>query len=536
MSYQQRYIDAEHSGLYGSMILDYLQGRAELNDFYAHKPTLDAFVDVIKLKKQQPFDRSVLADVLVEQYKAIGVQTSRLDQQIKSLQNDNTFTVCTGHQACLFSGPLYFIYKICSTIALANALNEDYPEQHIVPVFWIASEDHDFAEIDHAQVFGKTIRWKKPFSDDQTPPVGRLSTSTMQGLLEELRSMLGADGRDVFAIMQQAYDGKKTLAQATAFLVHALFGDTGLLVLDADDSRLKKQFIPTMQRELLEGLTEQAVGKTNAELMQQGYKVQVNPRPINLFYLTSEHRGRIEKQDELYSVIGSSHVFPQEVLLDELTNHPERFSPNVLMRPLYQETILPNLAYIGGPGELAYWLQLKSLFEAYSLNMPVLLLRQSLLCVDAQTSRKMKKLDLSAVDFFKETDAIIKQYLKAQSDFPDIAVEQKPFDLLFENLAARVAAFDPTLKAAVEGEHKKVSNALHNLQEKLIKAQKKKQELAVEQIRTLREKLFPNGVMQERSENFISFYLKQGPAFLADVLKAIKSFDQRVIVLEEQHQ
>ena len=534
--YNQRFIDAEQSGLYGTMMLDYLRDDPKLREFFVYKPALSSFAELLKQKKQKSIDRDLLATVITEQYRALGVESPLLNKQLASLQSKDTFTVCTGHQACLFTGPLYFIYKICSTIVLANELIKEFPEQHFVPVFWIASEDHDFAEIDHAQVFGKTIRWAKPFSDEQTPPVGRLSTASMQSLLEELRSMLGADGRDLFAIVQQAYDGKKTLAQATAFLVHALFGDTGLLVLDADDARLKQLFAPAMQRELLEGIAEQMVVKTNAALLQQGYKAQVNPRPINLFYLTTEHRGRIEQQGEVFLVKGTALSFTKDALLDELKIHPERFSPNVLMRPLYQETILPNLAYIGGPGELAYWLQLNSLFVAHGLTMPGLMLRQSLLCVDANAAKKIKKLDLTSLDFFKDADAIVKQYLKAQSDFPDVADDQKALDVLFNRLAERVKAVDPTLKAAVEGEHKKVTNALNNLQEKLIKAQKKKQELTVEQVRTLREKLFPNGVMQERSENFIPFYLKQGPAFLADVLQAIKSFDQRVIVLEEQNQ
>jgi bacillithiol biosynthesis cysteine-adding enzyme BshC len=536
MMHHQHFINAEQSGLYGAMILDYLKKKPGLREFYSHAPDIRSFADAINQKNKQPMDRALLAQVIADQYKALGLTSSHVKSQITRLHNENTFTVCTGHQACLFTGPLYFIYKICSTIALANALNKDYTEQHAVPVFWIASEDHDFAEIDHAQVFGKTIRWEKPFSEEQTPPVGRLSTATMHGALEELRSMLGADGRDVFAIMEQAYDGKKTLAQATAYLVYTLFAETGLLVLDADDARLKNRFASTMQRELLEHVAEREVLKTNTSLLKHGYKVQVNPRLINLFYQTTDHRGRIEQKGDGFFVHGTPLSFQKQELVDELKTNPDRFSPNVLMRPLYQESILPNLAYIGGPGELAYWLQLKSLFEANALAMPVLMLRQSLLYVDGNAVKKMKKLGLSSLDFFQDADALVKQYVKAQSDFPDITDEHKALDLLFTRLAERFTAVDSTLKATVEGEHKKVTSAVNNLQEKLVKAQKKKLELAVNQIRSLREKLFPEGVMQERSENFIPFYVKQGPGFISNVLKSMHPFDQRVIVLEEQGQ
>ncbi len=355
--------------------------------------------------------------------------------QIEKLQESNTYTVTTGHQLNIFTGPLYFIYKIVSTINLAKQLKSQYPDQNFVPIYWMASEDHDFEEISHFLLFGKKYQWET----SQTGAVGRMNPQELSAILEEMPEKP--------AIFEKAYLGQKTLAAAVRQYVHDLFGAEGLVVIDADDSRLKKIFAPIIKDDLIANKANELVESTTQSLADLGYKSQIFPREINFFYLKDHFRERIVKEGNHFEVLNQGIQFTEEELLAELEQYPERFSPNVVMRPLYQESILPNIAYLGGPAEVAYWMQLKGVFAHYQVAFPVLMPRNFALIINKTSAKKMQKLELTTTQIFQEFHELKHAYVTANADSSlDLGPQRDAIEKVFESLKSKAHQIDPTLE------------------------------------------------------------------------------------------
>src|SRR5690606_19527220 len=236
-------------------------------------------------------------------------------------------------------------------------------------------EDHDFEEINYFNFKGKKFRWNK----ESAGPVGRLSTQGLQDFFEIYSLELGSstNAGTLKKLFEDAYLKHNNLADATRFLANSLFGKYGLIILDADDADLKRAFIPYIKEELQNQTSFKAVEKTIENF--KDYPIQVNPREINLFYIEDNLRERIIFENDKYYVNNTKTSFCKEEILNLVETNPEKFSPNVILRPLYQEVILPNLCYIGGGGEIAYWLQLKSFFDKIKITFPILLIRNSVL-------------------------------------------------------------------------------------------------------------------------------------------------------------
>ena len=355
-------INYSDTGFFSEQIVRYVKGDAALKPFYNLAPVMESFAKAIDLKAKENCNRELLVTVLLEQNKQCHANSIN---NIKSLGDKNTFTVCTGHQLCLFTGPLYFIYKILSTINLAEELQQKYPDNKFVPVYWMASEDHDFEEINHIRVFGKIISWsKEEATANEATAAGKIKTKSLQKVFEELSALIGGDakGQAFISRLEAMYMGSENLAEATRSLVNELFGTYGLVIMDADDSRLKKEFAPILSDDIFNNTNADLVNDSIQKLSEQGIKAMVNPRSINVFYLTEKFRQRIEKnKDGNFAIVNTNIVFTAEQLKNELEQHPERFSPNVVLRPLYQEKTLPNIAYVGGAGELSYWMEYKKM-------------------------------------------------------------------------------------------------------------------------------------------------------------------------------
>lgn len=502
-----------------------------LRPFYNYPTTLEAFAQAIADKQKEDIDRSRLVQSLKDQYAQL-TATEKSAAQIELLGQDNTFTVVTAHQPSLFTGPLYFIIKICSTINLARKLNDAYPDYNFVPFFITGGEDHDFEEINHLHLFGKTISW----DSGETGAVGAMSTSTLAEPLQALKEILGSSERAeaVFNELQAAYTGHERYGMATIDYVTRLFAETELLVFDMSRPELKELFIPIMREEIQEQPSQGYVEKAQAELEAAGFSGQAHAREINLFYLREGLRERIEQTEGGYQVLNTDYKFSKEEIIQELEAHPERFSPNVIMRPLFQEKVLPNLAYIGGGGELAYWLERKEQFAHFGLNFPMLIRRSSLMWLDRGTVKKMNKLELSVNDLFIETEALLKQFVKSQSDNElTIAEEKQQLEQLFQSIAAKARDIDPTLAKAIEAEYTRQAKSVDNLEGRLMRAEKQKHETALNQIRNLKEKLFPNNGLQERYDNFLSFYQRQGRDFFNTLIDILDPLEQGFVVVEE---
>ncbi len=518
---------------FSPLVDDYLAGNDTLKPFYNLPPQLGSFQQAIENRKLSSENRKVLVDRVLNQYgnllSSSNKKNEAVNSSIKKLLDEDTFTVTTGHQLNLFTGPLYSIFKIATTIKLAEELQKSHPQKKFVPVFWMASEDHDFAEINHTTIYGKNISWIREASG----PAGRLKLDGFDSVLEEFNILVG-DNLELVQFFTDAYLKSSNLAEATRKIIHHLFGKFGLVVIDGDDSGLKKLFVDEMKTDLLEQLAFNTVS-AQAKTFGKNYKVQVTPREINLFYMVDDLRERIVNETGVFKVLNTELKFTKAEILEELSKHPERFSPNVVMRPLYQEKILPNLAYIGGPGELNYWLEFKSYFKASQINYPILLLRNCMMIVDQPTWAKFVKLNLEVKDIFQSADFLVLNILENSSDVhvgteTYAAVIQKTFSAMAETFAK----LDPSLVQAIEGEKQKSLNGIKVIEEKGRRALKKKNETLVNQVRNLKEKLFPDGGLQERRDNFIPFYISYGEKFIDEILIHTDPFVKEFIVLIDE--
>ena len=521
----------KNTGYFSNLITDYLDKNKQLNDFYGNYPDMEGFKNQLNLKGNSftISSRKLLVEVLRLQYKSIKTSKSTL-QNIASLSNKNTFTITTGHQLNLFTGPLYFLYKIITAINLSKKLKKDFPKDNFVPVYWMATEDHDFEEIQFFNYKNKKICWES----NESGAVGRFQTTNFEKVFEEFSSLVGNSNNAIYLkeLFKKAYFEHNNLSEATRFLANELFKDYGLVIVDGDNKLLKSQFIPIIKSELVENTSLKEVSKTS-ELLKTNYNLQVNPREINLFYLTENIRERIVFEQDKYKVINTPIEFSKEEILLEVDNHPERFSPNVLMRPLYQEICLPNLCYIGGGGELAYWLQLKGYFDAEKVPFPILLLRNSLLLISEQQEQKLKKLTIDFKEvFLPQNELVTKKVTEISAIKIDFSSQKELLVKQFESLKELAKQTDYSFLGAVFAQEKKQINGLNNLEKRLLKAQKRKLVEVVSRVKNIQNELFPNGSLEERTRNFSDYYLTLGNDFIPLLIETIQplKFDFKIVV------
>ncbi|WP_299104222.1 bacillithiol biosynthesis cysteine-adding enzyme BshC [uncultured Tenacibaculum sp.] len=505
------------TGFFSKTMVDYLEQSPKIAAFYNEFPSIEGFKKQINAKESsfKKKTREALVSTLEKQYK--DVNASELTREhIQLIRASNTFTITTGHQLNLFTGPLYFLYKIVSVINLCEELRTQFPEKNFVPIYWMATEDHDFDEINYFNFKGKKVQW----NSEQTGGVGRFSTEGLKEVLEVFAEHLGTSKNATYLkeLFSKAYVDHTNLADATRFIANELFGTYGLVVVEADDRTLKNQFIPYVKRELEEQISFKKVSKTIEEFGKE-YKVQVNPREINLFYLTDTLRERIVFENGVYKVNNTDIQWTQEALFEEVESASERFSPNVIMRPLYQEVILPNLCYIGGGGEMAYWLELQDYFNTVEIPFPILLLRNSVQVVSEKQAKKLEKLNVSTQELFlKQNDLLAKKVLENAEVTVDFTNQKKFLQDQFDNLRKVAAQTDVSFVGAVNAQEKKQLKGLDNLEKRLLRAEKRKQQDLVTRITELQNELLPNQSLEERQRNFSEYYLEYGANFIS-VLK-----------------
>ncbi len=503
---------------FSSLLLDYLDEKPNLKNLYQNSPNIAGFKNQLADKRSFPIsNRQTLVEVLQDQYQGIENKPA-----IEKLLDSNTFTVTTGHQLNLMTGPLYVIYKIVSIINLAKKLKAEYPTFNFIPVYWMATEDHDWDEINHVHLNQKTYSW----NTQQQGAVGRFNLEGIQDFLQSLPYSL--------PIFQKAYTQNNTLSEAVRCYMHELFGAEGLVCLDADDSRLKSLFLPVMEADLLDHVHETLVEKQNQQLNDLGYKTQINARGINLFYLIDGVRERIEKQGEWYKVLNQSIQFNTEELKQELQLHPERFSPNVVLRPVFQECILPNLAYLGGPAEVAYWLQLKGIFDHHQIPYPIVLPRNFALLLPQVEQKRIEKLGIKISDLFLPESSLVRKYVLENSVYSlDFNQEIESVNPILEQMVHKAKQVDPTLEGSILAERQRWVNGLERMAKKLKRAEERNHETAIRQIQQVKAHLFPHGNWQERYDNLLDFYLDK-PSLIQDLLDSFDplNFELYVILLQ----
>ncbi|MCB0396883.1 MAG: bacillithiol biosynthesis cysteine-adding enzyme BshC [Flavobacteriales bacterium] len=503
------------------LVRDYISNSPQLQPFYNYRPDMDGLRQAASDISNRSFERTLLVEAIQAQYDESGIQPSHaVKKHLDELMHPSSLTVTTGHQLCLMGGPLYFIYKITSAIQLAHQLREDL-KVPVIPVFWMATEDHDFEEIRSFHLFGKTLTWET----DAHGPVGRLKLNGINAVLDELTTTLGdqANGIALKEIFSSALTRSDNMAQFTRHWVHSLFKDQGLVILDADHPSLKNQFSRIMAEDATTSISLKLVEQTS-ETLSKYYKLQVTPRPVNLFYIGEGDRERVLAPEETgaanYSAGKHHPSLTANELAEMIRQQPENFSPNVILRPLYQQVILPNIAYVGGGAEVAYWMQLKSVFDHCDVFFPALILRDSAWWIDSGAAAKLEKLGLVWNDLLKEESTLIKTWLEKNAETEvDYSKAKNAILEIFDKIAEDTKQIDQSLEKAVGAEGQKAMKILEGVESRIQKAAKKKYETSLKQIEQLRRKLYPEGQWQERHDNFIPLYLKLGPEMIPMMLK-----------------
>jgi bacillithiol biosynthesis cysteine-adding enzyme BshC len=523
MDQPANYLGYHSTGYFSKIVTDYLSQAATLQPFYAHTPDLKGIEQSIAERRRFDTPRKLLVQVLEQQYSGLDI-SSRLKENIAALAADNSFTITTAHQPNIFGGPLYFIYKIIHTVKLAAELQERLPGNRFIPVYYMGSEDADLDELGNITVGGRKLVWETK----QTGAVGRMKVDkSLLKLIHEIHGQTGVlpFGDELNTIFQNCYTEGKTIQQATLELVNALFGEYGLVVVIPDNPQLKTAFHSVVEKELLEGFSHTIVGETITRL-GENYKVQAGGREINLFYLTENKRERIELVNGQYEVRTLELSFSKEAILEELKEHPERFSANVILRGAFQETILPNIAFIGGGGELAYWLELKNVFAAVHIPYPVLILRNSFLLMKKEQAAKLTQLGFSLSDLFRDEQTLLNQLVHRDSENQlNLDQERASMRALYEELKTIAKNVDGSLIDHVSSLEVRADKKLAELQKKLLRAERNKFETQQNQIAKLKQELFPSGSLQERVDNFSTYYAREGKQWLENIYRSSTAFN-----------
>lgn len=498
---------------FSKLMEDYVAEKQELSSLYSrpHKP--ESYSAQIAERSSVSVDRNTLVEVLHDQYSSLDIEKRypRVFEHVEELKDSSTFTVVTGHQLCLFTGPLYFIYKIVNTIRLAEELSER-ENVKVVPVFWMASEDHDFEEINHMWYCDLKYQWNRTSGDG----VGRLHTDGIDQVIDELERSVGKSKpvSEFIDLLRRCYRSGQTLSQATRELATELFADKGLIVLDADDARLKRQMVDIFSHELTNTESANVMSKTS-EILSQEYFTQVTPRDINLFYLNNEQRYRLTFDGDEVMTVDGPYRWSKDEVKQELNSHPERFSPNVVLRPVYQEVILPNLAYIGGGGELAYWLQLKGVFDHYRVPFPILRLRNSAGFIRRKYVHKMDKLELSVSDIsekvFEQKRNHFRKELKLEKEMDLLKSQSDQLFTQMEELANRI---DPSLIGTASAYNARQKHLIDNFEKKILRSQQRRESEITRMFDEVHGEAFPSGGLQERRDNYVTLLERFGDGVL----------------------
>ncbi|MGZ5497341.1 MAG: bacillithiol biosynthesis cysteine-adding enzyme BshC [Candidatus Aminicenantales bacterium] len=515
-----------------ALVEDYLYDFGKVREFYNgdfREPA--AFERQTERVRSRQIARDDLAAVLSGQNESYGCGPET-QGAIAKLARDEACAVVTGQQVGLFSGPLYTIYKALTAIKLADTLNHRGLGS-FVPVFWLASDDHDLAEIDHIALLDKDnrlreIRCPTP-SRVSKVPVSKIPLPRDIGdCLEQLRDLtLDTEFKaDILGSLSEAYQPGRSYVEAFGRWMTRLFKSRGLVFVDASHPRLKEMGREIFFREIAEGSpsTRRAVAASE-RLRQAGYEAQIplHEGILNQFYAERE-RQAIQWKDGAYDIKGLPAMAAKEDLLKLAKEKPSVFSPNVLLRPLYQDAVLPTVAYVGGPSEIAYFGQLKGVYEAFGLPMPVIYPRKNVTIVERKIDHILKKYGLSVPDLWRNAAGAIGEITK--QEIPDsvgqaLLLARDHLERDYAGVKAEILAFDPGLTESADRAKGKMNQQLDFLQKKVQQAARKRNDIAVQQLHKALDNLFPNQRLQERVFNIVPYLIKYGAPFIDQLDQAI---------------
>lgn len=542
---------------FNNLYLDYISQSEE--DFIRLKPFFNAhyreneeFFKVIDDKMHsyntsRYFDKNVLIDILKRQNVTFG-GSEHTAHNIELLKSDETFAVVTGQQVGLYTGPLYTILKTITTIKLAKNLKERFPQFNFVPVFWLESEDHDFDEANHVYLinnqnelvrvgFEQEAASEEENAKKSSKPVGSLKFEEMVNSINgQLRSnLLDTDFKDkLMDMITSLYKEGNDYKTAFAGMMNSIFKDHGVIFIDPGDTEIKRLLSPVFEKELTSSpkLCESII-TTSAEL-EKSYDLQVKPKVINMFFMHNDNRLLIEPRDGgKFALRNSKRRFEADELLGILQESPELFSPNVVLRPICQDYLLPTVAYVGGPGEISYFAQLQPAYKHYDITMPVIFPRASVTIIEGKISKFMNNFNVKLEDIFHHNFLVSKvvdklSEVKVEDEISKYTDEMNKIFYDMRNMTVKV---DQTLLSAVDNMKEKTKQNLEMFRQKLINAQAKKSDATTTQIDKVTNNVYPNHNLQERVLNISYFLNKYDDAFIKKLFHEIDvlNFNHQVI-------
>lgn len=514
------------------LVHDYFYEYDKVREFFSgnfRDPT--AFSYQAGRVRSRDLPRERLAAVLKEMNQGYGCGEATV-ANINALIQDTTCAVVTGQQVGLFSGPLYTIYKAITAIKLAESLGQNSPGG-FVPVFWLASDDHDFAEINHITLLDKEnrlkdIQYQEPSLSQKTPVSRIILTTEISNCFQQLRdSTHDSEFRpDILSQLGTAYQPGRSFVEAFARWMTRLFKSYGLIFVDAGHPGLKDLGKEVFFTEVAQkSPSTRCVLETSRKLAQKNYSVQVRLHEgiLNVFLVEKERRA-ILFGDTDYSIKGTSERLAGDELLERLEAKPHLFSPNVLLRPLYQDKLLPTVAYVAGPAEISYFAQMKDVYQTFKIPMPIIYPRKGLTLVDKKVDRTLNIYGLEFEDLWRNTDAKIKEV--AEEKIPrslEKAIHSAAahLDRDMNDVRREIRAFEPTLEKTIDLTVRKTRYFMNQLEEKILKASKKRNAVVIQRIRLAKNSLYPKSQLQERVFNITPFLIKYGFAFMDRLYKAV---------------
>lgn len=528
------------------LFLDYLYDFKKVSNYFPKDfRNTEGFESHFKavLEKYQ-LERSKLHGLISRQY--IDINCSDITKSnIDLLSKDNTLAIVTGQQLGMSGGPMYTIYKIMTAIKLSRHLKENFNDYNFVPIFWLEGDDHDFDEVRYLNLFSQNNTLTSvEYNDGLAEETNRGSVGVKEfneniikfasDLQEILRPTEFTD--DLIRTFKNAYFEGANFKDAFFDLIKTLFDDQGLVIFDPVNSNVKKELVPVFMKELDEYRKNADKLVLRSAELEETHHAQVKIRPINLFILDNKERLAIEPADEGYRLKGKRKIITKVELDEIITERPDKISPNVILRPICQDYLLPTAFYIGGPGEVSYFAQVFSIYDSFNIEPPIIYPRSSATIVEKNIKNILEKYDLEYTDLYSDTDELNKNIVQKLSDIDIEALytsTDEEIEKLLETLKEKLSPIDPTLADLVEKSKQRILQTTGNMKSKTENADKRRFETALKQIEKAVTMLYPNKNLQEREINYLYYANKYGPDFLKKLYSdlSINKFEHQIIEL-----
>lgn len=526
------------------LYIDYLYNFERVKKYYKYSfRDKEEFIKLFKKRSELQIEkRKQISEIIRHQYspKEISGKTS---ENISLLNEKNTLAVVTGQQLGILGGPLYTFYKIVTAIKLCNSLNERYDEFSFVPVFWLEGDDHDFEEVKSINIIDENNNLKKISYEDSIPEeenkgsVGFLKlTANINRFFDELNGELRDTEfkNDLISKLKSFYSEGKTFKDAFRDLLFWMFDNYGLIIFDPQDAEVKEMLKPIFKKEITDFRAHSEKLVNISANLEEEYHAQVKVRAINLFYHTDEGRYLIEPVENEFRLKRKRKKFLFDELIDLIEKEPARFSPNVLLRPVVQDYLLPTAFYIGGPSEISYFAQVMPLYNLYQIEPPIIFPRASATLIEKSVSSILEKYNLTMTDVFIESDKLKDKII--ETIYPNSLDEifnrtSTEIELIFDKLKEQLFEFDKTIADASTKYRQKANYYLEELKGKALDAQKKKHEVTLRQIDKVSASIYPHANFQERELNFIYFAYRYGNDLIAKIFDelSINKFEHQFI-------